>query len=330
MSWDVTFSDANIASLSSIHGDVSTNDLLACLDEFVRARCRLSSVCSPATRQCRDSTTNGRRLGLFRRGLVTYWLKTVDQSLLATGWQDAAFVDPVSIVVVFALVRDTIEACCRQNEGKNEESLRCRFGKNKNKNKSGSWFLVNSKNSRNSKDTFTESTGNTMTFDTVDDLRVLIIACLYVSYAYVGSEISYPLKPFLFGINRRTRLIDDEGYRDEFDDDEDDDDYDFAYDDDISYSDDDAYDDGLDDSFAAEWRHRFWNHCLATIERSSSSLLRLNNDSEFFIDVFDDLLAFKQSPAGTAMVNEWRRPNGTRYHSEIQNTAWTSLLRRET
>jgi hypothetical protein len=154
-----------------------------------------------------------------------------------------------------------------------------------------------------------------------------------VSYAYVGSEISYPLKPFLFGINRRTRLTDDEGYRDELDEDEDDDDYDFPYDDDISYSDDDAYDASLDDLFATEWRHRFWSHCLATIERSSSSLLRLNNDSDFFIDVFDDLLAFRQPSslsAGTAMMNEWRRPNGTRYHCEIQNTAWTSLLRRET
>jgi Cyclin-dependent kinase 5 activator protein len=270
---------------------------------------------------------------------VTYWLKTVDQSLLATGWQDAAFVDPVSIVVVFALVRDTIDACCRQNvvanEGKNEDTLPCRFGKskNKNKNKSSNWFLVNSKNNKNSKDV-TELKSNTMTFEAVDDLRILIIACLYVSYAYVGSEISYPLKPFLFGINRRTRLIDDEGYRDELDDDEDDDDYEFPYDDDISYSDDDAYDCGFDDSIAVEWRHRFWNHCLATIERSSSSLLRLNSDSEFFTDVFDDLMAFRQSSSssskGTALMNgAWRRPNGTSYQCEIQNTAWTSLLRRE-
>jgi len=28
----------------------------------------------------------------------------------------------------------------------------------------------------------------------VDDLRTALLACLYVTYAYIGSEISYPLK----------------------------------------------------------------------------------------------------------------------------------------
>ena len=28
----------------------------------------------------------------------------------------------------------------------------------------------------------------------VDDLRTVLLACLYVAYAYIGSEISYPIK----------------------------------------------------------------------------------------------------------------------------------------
>jgi len=28
----------------------------------------------------------------------------------------------------------------------------------------------------------------------VDDLRTVLLACLYVAYAYIGSEISYPVK----------------------------------------------------------------------------------------------------------------------------------------
>jgi len=29
------------------------------------------------------------------------------------------------------------------------------------------------------------------------ELQVLVLTCLYLSYAYMGNEISYPLKPFL-------------------------------------------------------------------------------------------------------------------------------------
>lgn len=28
-------------------------------------------------------------------------------------------------------------------------------------------------------------------------LQVLVLTCLYLSYSYMGNEISYPLKPFL-------------------------------------------------------------------------------------------------------------------------------------
>lgn len=29
------------------------------------------------------------------------------------------------------------------------------------------------------------------------ELQIMVLTCLYMSYAYMGNEISYPLKPFL-------------------------------------------------------------------------------------------------------------------------------------
>jgi cyclin-dependent kinase 5 activator 1 len=33
------------------------------------------------------------------------WLRTVDRSLLAQGWQDTTFINPANVVFVFMLVR---------------------------------------------------------------------------------------------------------------------------------------------------------------------------------------------------------------------------------
>ncbi|VDO39472.1 unnamed protein product [Haemonchus placei] len=37
---------------------------------------------------------------------------------------------------------------------------------------------------------------------TVDDLHAWVLTCLYISYSYMGNEISYPLKPFLIELDR--------------------------------------------------------------------------------------------------------------------------------
>ncbi|XP_075246574.1 uncharacterized protein LOC142340057 [Convolutriloba macropyga] len=37
----------------------------------------------------------------------------------------------------------------------------------------------------------------------VDELQAIVLTCLYLSYSYVGNEISYPLKPFLVESDRR-------------------------------------------------------------------------------------------------------------------------------
>ncbi|XKL60129.1 hypothetical protein PGB90_001145 [Kerria lacca] len=34
------------------------------------------------------------------------------------------------------------------------------------------------------------------------ELQIMVLTCLYMSYSYMGNEISYPLKPFLIEENR--------------------------------------------------------------------------------------------------------------------------------
>ncbi|VDK84814.1 unnamed protein product [Onchocerca ochengi] len=39
--------------------------------------------------------------------------------------------------------------------------------------------------------------GNDGTIKTLEELQSVVLTCLYISYSYMGNEISYPLKPFL-------------------------------------------------------------------------------------------------------------------------------------
>ncbi|VDN82574.1 unnamed protein product [Brugia pahangi] len=43
---------------------------------------------------------------------------------------------------------------------------------------------------------------NNETIKTVEELQSVVLTCLYISYSYVGNEISYPLKPFLVDQDR--------------------------------------------------------------------------------------------------------------------------------
>ncbi|GFG28815.1 hypothetical protein Cfor_02005 [Coptotermes formosanus] len=38
--------------------------------------------------------------------------------------------------------------------------------------------------------------------DCEQDLQAVVLTCLYLSYSYMGNEISYPLKPFLVEDNK--------------------------------------------------------------------------------------------------------------------------------
>jgi len=63
----------------------STSDLLFCLGEFLRHRCR--------------------HVIDLRASDVSTWLRDVDASLISYGWQETPFVNPANVVFVFLLVR---------------------------------------------------------------------------------------------------------------------------------------------------------------------------------------------------------------------------------
>lgn len=42
--------------------------------------------------------------------------------------------------------------------------------------------------------------------ETVMELQAMVLTCLYLSYAYMGNEISYPLKPFLVETDNKEKF----------------------------------------------------------------------------------------------------------------------------
>lgn len=88
------------------------------------------------------------------------------------------------------------------------------------------------------------------------------MTCLYLSYAYMGNEISYPLKPFLVdtaaaGESTPGQLSRGDARRDA--------------------------------------RERFWARCVRVVEENSSRMLRMNKDPRYFTDVFRDLKSYSSA-----------------------------------
>ena len=109
----------------------STSELLKCLAIYLSIKCR--------------------KLANFHGNEVIFWLRSVDRSLLAQGWQDIAFISPANVVFIYLLLRHYVS-----------EKIK-----------------------------------------TVEELQAIVLTCLYLSYSYVGNEISYPLKPFLIESDRK-------------------------------------------------------------------------------------------------------------------------------
>lgn len=146
-----------------------------------------------------------------------------------------------------------------------------------------------------------------------DQLRTLVHVCCYLTYTYVGPEISYPLRPFLRGCCRLSRPLtaaaaahthnDEDSDNDDHvvvagsdDEDDDDDDEDIVVDHSrlgtqrswgssasSGRSDVDIFD---------ECRHRFWVCCTALIEHCSWLMLQLNSDSELYAMFYRQLTSF--------------------------------------
>lgn len=96
------------------------------------------------------------RLRLFRPSVAYNWLRDVDRTLLAQGWQEIAFINPANLVFLYMLLRDLV-----------------------------------------SEDIESEA-----------ELELIVMTALYLSYSYMGNEISYPLQPFLRKQDRHDRFWD--------------------------------------------------------------------------------------------------------------------------
>jgi cyclin-dependent kinase 5 activator 1 len=129
----------------------STSELLNCFGEFLYRSCH-------------------KRLEYFSPTDPIIWLRTVDRSLLAQGWQDVAFINPANVVFVFMLVREHV---IDNDVTNNNEGGRSR-----------------------------------MSWSSERELHAVVLTCLYLSYSYMGNEISYPLKPFLVQESSRKKFWD--------------------------------------------------------------------------------------------------------------------------
>lgn len=92
------------------------------------------------------------------------------------------------------------------------------------------------------------------------ELQASVLTCLYLSYSYMGNEISYPLKPFLVEESK------------------------------------DKFWDRWVESLTKPQKKPFFNlqfivRCLLLLNRLSSSMLRINAEPGFFTEIFTELKA---------------------------------------
>ena len=144
-----------------------------------------------------------------------------------------------------------------------------------------------------------------------DELRTLVHVCLYLTYAYTGCEISYPLRPFVRGccaVDRPTDTgqnhnhdeDDDDGYDDD-DDDEEDVIIDHASQRRHSFSGSSASSSAYDRNLSDDCRRRFWTCCMSLVHRCSWLMLRLNSDSELYARVYRQLTLYRPTTHSTAV-----------------------------
>uniref|UniRef100_A0A915DZ92 Cyclin-dependent kinase 5 activator n=1 Tax=Ditylenchus dipsaci TaxID=166011 RepID=A0A915DZ92_9BILA len=110
----------------------------------------------------------------FEPAHLVMWLRTVDRALMLQGWQDVAFINPANLVFVYMLIRDRLDQVTCQPPVEADE----------NRVEDSDFKAICSTTKRKQ-------------LSCVEDLQSLVLTCLYISYSYMGNEISYPLKPFI-------------------------------------------------------------------------------------------------------------------------------------
>lgn len=110
------------------------------------------------------------------------------------------------------------------------------------------------------------------------ELHTIVMACLYLSYSYMGNEISYPLKPFLVAETNQLliqngetsrKLLEGEGALMN------------------------GYESSLRTKVIDQVRNRFWQYCLRIINSKSTEMLQINADPVRFTELFAELRSYE-------------------------------------
>lgn len=156
---------------------------------------------------------------------------------------------------------------------------------------------------------------------TVEDVYTLVHVSLYLSYSYIGCEISYPLvpaytrrsavstqsisyplRPFLRGCRRvqhppaarqyHNTSIDDDNEDDDDDDDDEDIIINHACPSQSRHSVSSTFSSDESDDTSDDCRQRFWTCCMSVVEHCSWLMLRLNSDSELYARIHRQLSSY--------------------------------------
>ena len=87
----------------------STSDLLNCFAQFIAQRCAHLSRETYINPLCYMNNDIGKKIKFEPRDTIN-WLRSADRALLVQGWQEIAFMNPVNVVFVYLLVRDTLKS----------------------------------------------------------------------------------------------------------------------------------------------------------------------------------------------------------------------------
>ncbi|KAH9286041.1 Cyclin-dependent kinase 5 activator 1 [Echinococcus granulosus] len=109
------------------------------------------------------------------------------------------------------------------------------------------------------------------------ELHSLVMVCLYLSYGYMGNEISYPLKPFLNAEILYSMLHENESQR-------------FR-----NISTTDAMS-SRNPKVVNRFRDAFWETCVRVLKCKSKEMLQLNSDAIFFTQSIAELRSYANSP----------------------------------
>ena len=108
---------------------------------------------------------------------VIFWLRSVDRSLLVQGWQEIPFINPANLVFLYLLMKESLD-CIKSFDYHHQSKNGAKYD-----------FMP------------------LPPLVKLQEIQSLVLTSLYLSYGFMGNEISYPLKPFLCDFDSRQEFF---------------------------------------------------------------------------------------------------------------------------